>query len=62
MARLIHWSLENRALVLFLSLLWLLVGLRSLQQLPIDAVPDVTNVRSRSTPKPRDSPLPRWSL
>ena len=45
MARLIHWSLENRALVLFLSLLWLLVGLRSLQQLPIDAVPDVTNVQ-----------------
>ena len=45
MERLISWSLANRPLVLFLSLLWLAVGFRSLTQLPIDAVPDVTNVQ-----------------
>ena len=45
MVKLINWSLDNRPLVLFLALIWLLVGLHSLQRLPIDAVPDVTNVQ-----------------
>lgn len=45
MERLISWSLANRALVLFLALLWLGVGLRSLSELPVDAVPDVTNIQ-----------------
>ncbi len=45
MGKLISWSLANRPLVLFLSVLWLAVGLRSLTSLPIDAVPDVTNVQ-----------------
>ena len=45
MERLISWSLTNRPLVLFLAILWLGVGLRSLTRLPIDAVPDVTNVQ-----------------
>jgi cobalt-zinc-cadmium resistance protein CzcA len=45
MERLISWSLANRALVIFLAMLWLAVGLRSLNLLPIDAVPDVTNVQ-----------------
>ena len=41
----ISWSLANRPLVLFLSVIWLAVGFRSLSDLPIDAVPDVTNVQ-----------------
>jgi heavy metal efflux system protein len=45
MERLTSWSLDNRPIVLFLALLWLIVGLHSLRQLPIDAVPDVTNVQ-----------------
>lgn len=45
MERLISWSLANRPLVLFLSVLWLGIGFRSLSELPIDAVPDVTNVQ-----------------
>lgn len=45
MERLISWSLANRPLVLFLAALWLGVGLHSLTALPIDAVPDVTNVQ-----------------
>ena len=45
MERLISWSLDNRAIVLFLSVVWIIVGLRSLTHLPIDAVPDVTNVQ-----------------
>jgi cobalt-zinc-cadmium resistance protein CzcA len=45
MERLLSWSLANRPLVLFLAVIWLAVGLRSLSELPIDAVPDVTNVQ-----------------
>jgi cobalt-zinc-cadmium resistance protein CzcA len=45
MERLVSWSLANRPLVLFLAVLWLAVGFRSLADLPIDAVPDVTNVQ-----------------
>lgn len=45
MERLISWSLANRPLVIFLALVWLVVGLRSLAELPIDAVPDVTNIQ-----------------
>ena len=45
MERLISWSLANRPFVLFLAVVWLAVGFRSLSTLPIDAVPDVTNVQ-----------------
>ena len=45
MERLISWSLANRPLVIFLALVWLAVGLQSLSRLPIDAVPDVTNIQ-----------------
>ncbi len=45
MERVISWSLANRPLVLFLALGWLAIGLRSLTSLPIDAVPDVTNIQ-----------------
>ena len=45
MERLINWSLNNRPTVLILAVLWLAVGFRSLTKLPIDAVPDVTNIQ-----------------
>lgn len=44
-ARLVQWSLDNRVAVLCAWLLVAAVGLRSMVQLPIDAVPDVTNVQ-----------------
>ncbi|MCA8924419.1 MAG: efflux RND transporter permease subunit [Planctomycetes bacterium] len=43
--RVVDLSLDNRFLVVVLWLLIVLLGLRSLQTLPIDAVPDVTNVQ-----------------
>ena len=43
--RLIDFSIRNRALVIFAVLMMGAVGLRSAQQLPIDAVPDVTNIQ-----------------
>ncbi|HBP18362.1 MAG TPA: CusA/CzcA family heavy metal efflux RND transporter, partial [Planctomycetes bacterium] len=42
---LIDFSLEHRFLVVTLWLLVVALGLRSLNELPIDAVPDVTNVQ-----------------
>ncbi len=45
MERLITWSLANRPLILFLAVAWLVVGTHSLTRLPIDAVPDVTNIQ-----------------
>ena len=39
------WSLRNRLLVVVLVIMVALVGIRSLNRLPIDAVPDVTNVQ-----------------
>jgi cobalt-zinc-cadmium resistance protein CzcA len=43
--RLIDFSIRNRALVILGVLMVGAVGLRAAQQLPIDAVPDVTNVQ-----------------
>lgn len=45
MHQLIDFSLNNRLLVIAAWLLVVAVGIRSLGQLPIDAVPDVTNVQ-----------------
>ncbi len=45
MEKLIRWSLANRPLVIFLAILWLAFGFYSLTNLPIDAVPDVTNIQ-----------------
>jgi len=45
MHHLIDFSLNNRLLVLAAWLLVVVAGIRSLGQLPIDAVPDVTNVQ-----------------
>jgi cobalt-zinc-cadmium resistance protein CzcA len=43
--RLIDFSIRNRAVVVFGVLLMGALGLRAAQQLPMDAVPDVTNVQ-----------------
>jgi len=43
--RLIDFSLDNRFLVLVLWLLVVALGINALAKLPIDAVPDVTNVQ-----------------
>jgi len=45
MHRLIDFALNNRLLILAAWLLVVVAGIRSLGQLPIDAVPDVTNVQ-----------------
>jgi len=44
-ARIVEWSLRNRFLVIALSLVLVVAGVRSMFALPIDAVPDVTNVQ-----------------
>ncbi len=43
--RIVDWSLDNRPLVLMLSALVALGGGYALTRLPIDAVPDITNVQ-----------------
>ncbi len=43
--RIIHFSIKNRFLVLGMTLVLIGFGLNALRQLPIDAVPDVTNVQ-----------------
>ena len=43
--RILEWSLKNRFLVIVLSLLLVAGGLTAMSRLPIDAVPDVTNVQ-----------------
>ncbi|GIL17064.1 MAG: cation transporter [Oligoflexia bacterium] len=43
MNKMIQFSVYNRGVVLFLTVLLVLAGIYSFQQLPIDAVPDITN-------------------
>ena len=43
--KLIHFSIKNRFLVIILSVVLIGFGLNALRALPIDAVPDVTNVQ-----------------
>ncbi len=45
LSAIVRWSLRNRAVVLLTTLLFLFAGLRSALRLPIDAVPDITNVQ-----------------
>lgn len=45
LSQIIEWSLNNRLIVLILSLLLVLTGLWSLKELPIDAFPDTTPVQ-----------------
>jgi cobalt-zinc-cadmium resistance protein CzcA len=44
-AKLIQFSLRNRALILILTLLLIGLGVNAWRQIPIDAFPDVTNVQ-----------------
>ena len=58
MSGLLSFCLRHRPLILFTALLWLVGGLMSLRFLPIDAVPDVTNVQVQiNTNAPGLSPL-----
>ena len=41
--KIIHFSIFNRGVVLFLTILMAIAGVYSFQHLPIDAVPDITN-------------------
>jgi heavy metal efflux system protein len=41
----VRWSLANRPVVLLAAVILTLVGVRSALRLPVDAVPDVTNVQ-----------------
>jgi cobalt-zinc-cadmium resistance protein CzcA len=43
--KILEWSLRNRVVVLIGSLLLVVAGLTAMARLPIDAVPDVTNVQ-----------------
>ena len=54
----VGWSLRNRPVVLAGTLLFVLFGTRSALKLPIDAVPDVTNIQVQIiTSAPALSPL-----
>lgn len=41
----VSWSLKNRPIVLAATVLFIVIGIRSAMSLPMDAVPDVTNVQ-----------------
>jgi cobalt-zinc-cadmium resistance protein CzcA len=45
LAGIVDWALANRPIVLVATLVFIVLGLRSAVLLPIDAVPDVTNVQ-----------------
>lgn len=54
----IDWSLRNRVAVLVLTAVLFAVGFRAAQRLPVDAVPDVTNIQVQVvTSAPALSPL-----
>jgi cobalt-zinc-cadmium resistance protein CzcA len=58
MALVVDWSLHNRPVVLLGTLLLVVLGVHSARNLPIDAVPDVTNVQVQLiTSAPALSPL-----
>jgi cobalt-zinc-cadmium resistance protein CzcA len=57
-ARLVAWSLANRLLVFLAAAALVIVGVRGYLDLPVDAVPDVTNVQVQVlTSAPGLSPL-----
>jgi len=58
LSAIVHWSLNNRAIVFVLTFIFVLLGIQSASQLPIDAVPDVTNVQVQIiTSAPALSPI-----
>ncbi|APS00184.1 efflux RND transporter permease subunit [Pajaroellobacter abortibovis] len=58
LSTIIHWSLRNRLLVLVLTLIAFVLGIQSVLKLPVDALPDITNVQVQIiTSTPAFSPL-----
>ena len=57
LSAIVAWSLRNRALVLVATALFVLFGLRSATQLPMDAVPDITESVSRLVAELGSTPL-----
>ena len=58
LAALVGWSLRNRPIVLFATILFVIASVRAGQTLSIDAVPDITNVQVQViTPAPALSPV-----
>jgi cobalt-zinc-cadmium resistance protein CzcA len=58
LSAIVRWSLRNRAVVVVATVLFAVIGVRSLFELPIDAVPDLTNVQVQIiTPAPALSPI-----
>ncbi len=58
LSALVAWSLRNRPLVLAATALFVIAGVRAALSLPIDAVPDVTNVQVQViTSAPALSPI-----
>ncbi len=58
LAAIVEWSLRNRAAVLLATLLLIGVGTRAATRLPMDAVPDVTNIQVQViTSSPALSPI-----
>jgi len=56
--RILHMSIQHRGLVLLAVLAMALLGLYSYQKLPIDAVPDITNIQVQiNTAAPGYSPI-----
>ncbi len=54
----VRWSLNNRPIVLLATVLFIALGVRSALSLPIDAVPDVTNIQVQViTAAPALSPI-----
>ena len=61
--KIVTWALDNRLLVFLASLLLVGLGVRGLRNLPVDAVPDITNVQVQVlTSAPGLSPLEVESL
>jgi len=58
LAALVRLSLRNRAVVLVATVLFVVIGIRSAIELPVDAVPDLTNVQVQViTAAPALSPI-----
>lgn len=45
LSAIVSWALKNRPIVLAATILFIVIGIRSALRLPMDAVPDVTNVQ-----------------
>ena len=56
-AAIIHWSLNNRVLVLLAALSLFVAGILNLRSMPVDAIPDLSDVQVIvKTPYPGQAP------